>query len=605
MSIRDTSYYGFSTVLEIGPTNANVYHTGGFFDINSNTNGRVYVAGRQDVSDFDTAKVKLFGSADGSRFTELYSVDDFVGTDSRRNFPAVDTDTSGNIYFVGAGQVWRSADYGKTFSSSITIGSLFDITNHLRVSRVDNRIITFTNDFDFDSETVIYSSSNGTSWSDGVALAYQPGRYIAFGSGSANATNSIFISTGGRLDDIPANSTTTATILSCSAGKSNWLTIANASYTTAAASNKLLGLMVDSNYRLYHYGSIKRADTGKWVLMVRSSSDGGGSWGSSSFGESNTDYFGIAGDTDSENNVYVAGISGSNSFLLKSVDRGVTWNNVYSIIGYKTTAFHIDSKDNIYWALQSGKTSILKKGRFTSNSASLGPMMLATSFGYMKSEISGTAEEAFKLNNVSEFPHAGGLFQMKNMILGTTDSGKIGRDSDAIIQVKHLGSVVYVMWPKQADQDIPVRGFGDLSIGQRSGKLTTTHVPGEVVDVTPFDHLALYCALRKEASGTLDNIEIKIERRPLKSVGFSTEQTVEYAASGSVTVARLSDLVFKKEINYGDLDIREVAFPIDVPLVNVKELRVSARHIVGQEDVNKNFIIWGRLIKSSKDTNET
>jgi len=137
----------------------------------------------------------------------------------------------------------------------------------------------------------------------------------------------------------------------------------------------------------------------------------------------------------------------------------------------------------------------------------------------------------------------------------------------------------------------------------RAGKLTTIFDAGDNHDVTKHDHLALYCYLRKEVSGTLDDVEIRIERRPLRSTGFAIEQSIEYETSGSVTVAKLKDMVYKKEIDYGDLAMREIGFSIDVPLSNVKEVRISCKHTSGQtEDINKNFVVWGRLIKSDEET---
>jgi len=250
-------------------------------------------------------------------------------------------------------------------------------------------------------------------------------------------------------------------------------------------------------------------------------------------------------------------------------------------------------------------TAITRKGARTANSSTLGPTMLATSVEYVRTEANGFLEKAIKLNNVSEYSHGGGALQMKNIIIGTTDTGKFGKTDDSIIQVKYIGSVVHVLWPKQQDQSIPVKGFGDFSIGQRAGKLTTDFQPGDNQDVTDFDHLALYCYLRKEVSGTLDDVIVSIERKPLTSVGFATEQSIDYAVSGSKVEARLRDIEYKKQIDYGDLSIREIGFPIDIPLINIKEVRLSVRHRVGQTEENKNLIIWGRFIKSDKNRDET
>lgn len=272
----------------------------------------------------------------------------------------------------------------------------------------------------------------------------------------------------------------------------------------------------------------------------------------------------------------------------------------------------VDPKDNVYTVgFQFSTTSIpttwVRKGKLTANSASIGPRMLATSFGYTvapDAQNSGSSVEKFKLNNISEFPYSAGAFQMRNLIIGTTDSGRLGTDEDAIVQVNYFGSVVHVMWPDQGSDDVvSIKGFGDFSAGQKPGKLTTNFVPGTTIDVKDYDHLTLYCYLRKESSGSLDSVELIVERKPLRDVPFTTEQAVEYESSGSYTTANLTDLRYKKVINYGDLSISEIGFPVDVPLENVKQIRISAKQTNGQSlDENKNLIVWGRFIKSEEET---
>ncbi len=204
--------------------------------------------------------------------------------------------------------------------------------------------------------------------------------------------------------------------------------------------------------------------------------------------------------------------------------------------------------------------------------------------------------------DVSEFSHAGGVFQMKNMIIGTVDSGRVGKDDNSIIQIRHRGSFVKVLWPKQ-DVNSFVKGYGDFSQGQKSGKLTTAFQPGEFIDVTQYDHLSLYCYLKKDVAGTLDDVVIRLERRALRDLPFTADQSITYEASGSATEAVLKDLLFVKSVNYADLSISEIGYPIDIPLENTRELRISCRHKNGQSaEGNKNFIVWGRLIKSDEET---
>lgn len=315
------------------------------------------------------------------------------------------------------------------------------------------------------------------------------------------------------------------------------------------------------------------------------------------------------------------------AFFLRRSDNGSAFSEIFqgdsvANLGSTINKIFIDSNDFIYLCgiskgtpndveYNQGSTAnasvkgFVSRGVRAANSSSLGPRMLATSFNYVRAELSGTTYDQYKLNNVSEFPHAGGFFQMPNMVLGTKTAGKIGDSDDNIIQVKHIGSVVEVMWPKQDSLTRPIKGFGDFSAGERSGKLSTTFQPGKSVDVTEFDHMSLYCYLSKEVSGTLDDIIITVERKPLTNAAFAVDQSIDYAISGSKTEGRLRDIEYKKEVDYGDLSINKIGFPLDVPLTNVKEVRVSARHKTGQSEENKNLIIWGRFIRSSKDTNET
>ncbi len=270
----------------------------------------------------------------------------------------------------------------------------------------------------------------------------------------------------------------------------------------------------------------------------------------------------------------------------------------------------IDKYDYIYSAFsttsqQANDTNAayFRRGKRGANSGSLGPRMLASSVGYVESELSGTTFSKFKLMNVSEFPHYGGLFQMPNLVLGTKDSGKVGKSNDSIVRVNYFGSVVKVMWPKQENVDAVIKGFGDLAPGQYPGKLTTRFVPGDFFDVTEYDHLSLWCYAKKEVSGTLDDIILKVSSRPLRSVGFAEDQLIEFSTSGSVVEGRLKDLVHPKQINYGDLSENEIGYILKIPLSNVRELQVSARQVNGQSDErNRNFIVWGRLIKSDEET---
>lgn len=277
-------------------------------------------------------------------------------------------------------------------------------------------------------------------------------------------------------------------------------------------------------------------------------------------------------------------------------------------IGYGgNRVYYNEPTQEVFFTMNASDGTIgLVRGKLQANSASLSPFTVSPSIGFAKYESYGVPESGFALANVAEFPHVGGLFQMKNMVLGTQTSGKVGKGEDSIVQIKHIGSTVKIMWPRQENGDSTLFGYGDLSLGQSIGKLSTNLEPGDFIDVTEFDHMSLYCYLQKRVSGTLDDIMIEVERKPIRDIGFATDQTVSYTISGSITEARLRDLYYVKAIDYGDLSIREVAWPIDIPLTNTKQVRISAKFKNGQAaDQNKNFIVYGRFIKASKDTNET
>ena len=225
-------------------------------------------------------------------------------------------------------------------------------------------------------------------------------------------------------------------------------------------------------------------------------------------------------------------------------------------------------------------------------------------FNYLKSNILDKNNEQH-FNNISEFPHSMGLFQMKNIVLGTQEYGKVGKSDDYMIQVNHIGSVVKVLWPlqEQTENDY-ISGYGDFSAGQRPGKLSKDFVAGDMFNISDnnYHHLSLYCYLKKYDIGTYDEIVIKVERKPLTSIPFTTEQGISYQSSGSyATEGVLTDLVYKKAVDYSDLSIGEIGFPIDIPLQNTKEIRVSCRLKNGQaSEQNKNFIVYGRFIKKDE-----
>ena len=318
-------------------------------------------------------------------------------------------------------------------------------------------------------------------------------------------------------------------------------------------------------------------------------------------------------DYDSKSSIFsidVGGINTNLKILKRNIGFGSAWlqNPIDLLQTGSVNHIFVDRKnDKVYVAgTINNKNGLLRVGRLVANSASLGPMMLNTSFGYVYEEISGSTLERFKLNNISEFQHSNAIGQMPKLVVGTKSSGKIGSSPDSLIQVKHFGSFVRVVWPKQSE-DIFVKGFGDLAKGQSPGKLSTDWQPGEIYNVEEFDSVALYGYALKETSGSLDDILIRVERRPIRDTAFATEKMVENTISSSYAAESIyREHIHRLPVDYGDLSIKEITWPIDIELTAMKELRISARQKNGQnDDKNKNLIVWARFIKASKDTNET
>jgi len=634
MGFRETSYYGWQNVLERSPNTSRA--SSSFVDSVIDVSGNIYVVGSTFELDGTKSWNTLKSENDGKTWSEIDSFS------SSSIIPqAIDVDSSGAIYVVGcptfgedstrslvrkshisASSDWFTSANGSLFVSGTTGGSDYKAKtlSNIAIDSNDNIYIVGRNGYSNGFAQVWKSLDRGVSFSASIAgggyeIPSNSHYYSEFHAIHITSNDKLFV--GGRASDEVGDASWA--ILSSSDGNTWEL----CDYYHDPSDPSLIAIWTigeDSSGNLYAGGSSGGLGYGyqPWWFVRKSSTGVTGSWSTVLSG-----VFGSALEmaADSMGSVYFVGYSTTGSYIRESSKRGshnssrlqvyktvdgssfIEVDNIPLAPGGHATSIVIDNDDNVYTiGVLESKRGIVRKGKLTANSASLGPSMLATSVGYVFSETSGTTNERFKLNNISEFPHAGGAFQMRNMILGTVDSGKIGNTDDSIVQVQYFGSVVNVLWPKQSDQNTLVKGFGDLAPGQRAGKLTTTFEPGDSVDVTKYDHLALYCMLQKRVSGTLDNIEIKIERRPLKSTGFSVEQNIELSTSGSYSVAELQDVVYKKAINYGDLSISEVGFPIDVPLENSKEIRVQVRHTNGQDEENKNLIIWGRFIKSEEET---
>ena len=602
MGIRDTSYYGFSTMMEQGPTPTSQYVSGNISDVVvDNVHGRSYV-------------VTEIYPGDPLAFVDFEQIDNnqFAGSTS------IDLDSSGNLFSNVGPHIITSQgqdSYG-IFSSSVGgnncvrvvafTSSVFNFGISLAVNKRNDHVYASYDNLTVPESYIASSSAPGRVWgSSSIAITHA--QKIAFDS-----SNNVYISqldTNGAVYGVNDNTTNdylgTASIIRKSTNNGATWSGVGGTVTSAANQNKLGVLAIDSSDRIYHVGSLKGAD-GKWKIAIRSSSDAGVSFGSASYGNATTDYFCVSVQTDSRNNVFIGGISASSGFILASFNSGASWNPVASEIGRKTTDLYIDNLDNIYWSLKEvGKKMILKKGKLTANSASIGPRMLSPSFGYVQSEISGVITEKFNLNNISEFPHSSGLFQMKNLVLGTFSQGRVGKTDDAIIQKRFIGSFVRVLFPRQ-DVENEVRGY---DAAKKPGKLTSDWQFGDPINIEnkQFDSLALNCSILKQVSGTLDSILIRVETKPLNSTGFSVDQTTELTVSSSYfseTIYR--DELHRKDVDYGDLSVSEISWKIPIELKNVKEIRIAAKQKNGQsDDKNKQLLILGRFVTTSKDHNET
>ena len=193
---------------------------------------------------------------------------------------------------------------------------------------------------------------------------------------------------------------------------------------------------------------------------------------------------------------------------------------------------------------------------------------------------------------------------MPNVLLGTKSTGKSGKTDDSIVQKTFIGSFVRLLWPKQ--EDVDTRGY---DAAKKPGKLSTDWQFGEVINIEEknYDQLALNCYAKKETSGTLDSVLVRVETRGLNDSGFVVDQTIEQTISSSYeTEALYRDALHRKDLDYGDLTIKEIAWKIPVDLTNVKEIRIAAKHKNGQNDEkNKNCLILGRFITKDKDHGET
>src|SRR3990167_3164225 len=558
MGIRNTSYYGWNTIETFHPVSPGLV-SASYTGITSDSSGTLYACGWASISSsFFTGSAFIRRSKnDGKTWDTVYSTSSAGTGVGHINNKALSIGVSQNdiIYCIthfwlpsNASFVISSSDHGATWGQQGVF--INDVTSPFTDTKPGLAFNTASMVFVTETAQRVYSSSdNGSTWgSQGVFDAPDD----AFASGIAVAPNqTVYIVGGGGGAPLEILKST-----------NHGVTWTNVQPSPITNNPYLLDVVVDSQNRVFVAAiSSSVADDSTNNCTILSSSDAGTSWRSASIDSGLGPHIPYAIRVDSKDNIYVFGLTGSNRdsentkwYATRSPGFGKNWNNKSIDIFDSARALgaFIDTKDNIYVVGRRSSKAIIRKGSLTANSASIGPRMLNSSFGYVIEEFSGSAIEKFRLNNISEFPHSSGLYQMKNIVLGTTTRGKAGRSDDSIIQISHIGSFVKVLWPR-ADADIEVRGIGE-SIGQKAGSLATDWQPGDFIDVSSgsFDSLSLHCYVLVGISGTSDDALIKIETRPLRDLSFTIDQTIEQTISSSLATEKIyRDDIHRKTIKIG------------------------------------------------------
>lgn len=618
MGIRDQSYYGWSDILVYRPSDVSgslISMTSSFFGVAVDSSGNIFAAGKARISSSITNGLTrrwftLRSQDNGNTWKEVFlsKSNDFTFVSSllidRRDtiFVAgseLSSSSPSSVIFI----IRSSSDHGDSWGQQVFSNMPNNLTTappHKPLgAAVDSNNTIYLSSF----SGVFSSSDNGLTW----------GHQNILQASASNEGTSLVVDTNNVVYWCVSDHTLASSKLVFAKsinGGATWTSMSIGATSTNLTDFKSVG--IDKLNNLYFYstqeGIFSSSNGTNWAVEASISRGINNQWQIKSDNNNNIYLFGNTQALSTKDEVIVKnGFSASQTYLIDAL------TNYQYLNGY------IDNRNTIYVVGSKLSDSVIRRGKLTANSASLGPRMLSPTFAYTKTEIDDPTiwgvlsssltvkESVFKLNNISEFPHFEGLYQMKNIILGTQTSGRVGKTNDSLIQVNHIGSFVKVLWPRQ-DQDIFVKGFGDFTPGQKPGKLTTDWQPGDFIDVSKdkFDHLALYGYGLKNISGTLDSILIRIERRPLRSVGFTVEKAIENTVSGSYVESVYRDLLHRLDVDYGDLTIKEITWPIDIDLENVKELRISAKFKNGQaDDKNSSLVVYGRFIKSDKNHEET
>lgn len=616
MGIRDTSFYERALLRTSSPNDVFTQAAGhkisnAFFDVSGNFYSLEYGYNFTSISGSQFSAIVLKKSVDsGQSWSDIKIIS---GTYDQRSSQGCITDSSGNIFIAYTARtgssagffVEKSSDFGSTWNTVLT--------NY----NVDASLAVIPNTFLFDvgindrnkdhlcvvgGNSFIYSINHGSTWQS---------QSLPFSNGTntlkcSPVSGSVYIAGGNSPDAITYGTFIySASYNASSLAYNNFASLFNQTLVGFLGNYECASLYFDSRGYIYSFQLSSSDGSPANKLNFLTSSDG------KNFGINRTV---VSGNytfspqmfVDRNNKVFsVYGIS--SSIVDYSVNTGSSWfqwgDEDINLFDAGRNGGKFNSPQFFMIKNTSVAYSELYLVSLNATSSSLGPRSFATSIGYPNAILQGHTSEILKLNNISEFPHSAGFFQMKNIALGSQNIGKIGHSDTNVISVNHVGSVVNVMWPKQNSDaaSVTFQQFGDASAGQKPGALTTAFTDGDYTFVDGYDSLCLYCYLVKQSVGTVDDIEIQIKRRPLRDLSFATEQAVEFESSGSVVYQDMKDLIIRKTIDYSDLSIKEISWPIDVDLKNVKDIAVSARLKNGQALENSNLIIWGRFIKSKEE----
>lgn len=410
MGIRDLSYFGWSNIHQ--QVDAGIVGNSASFYTIVEANGTLYLGGRSYITPSKLTYILKKSVNGGHDWNNIYP-------SSFSNYRSIEyiTYASGSFYIAAlnpvSSSIWKSSD----------MKSFVEITPNVASSNYNKIDIDSSgNLFCIKSARLIFSSSDaGLSWG-----------YRNVGPGTTDQPTDIAVSYDDKIF------VTYATALNLDVVSIIRLTNSGSSASTVLSTmnGAISGLTIDKmNKSVFAFTGTNNVFENTYFL---SSSNDGTSWkGTNSAIDLGSIDFKIK--SSERGDVYAVGLAGMDNAFESStkfpIYVSMSGTGIWTLKSVFTASsdtiinqFHIDSKDNLYLVGQTGKFAFARRGHLMANSESLGPRMLNTSFGYtyfdsLTSSILGTsASGTFTLNNVSEFPHSSGLFQMPNMVLGTKTS---------------------------------------------------------------------------------------------------------------------------------------------------------------------------------------